>query len=78
MINRARLSVTYLEAPITVRTINGVPEPMPAQLNFSNHRNRGADVHWEHGLDWVKKEIAKRAAAKKAAREKALKQAKKA
>ncbi|OKP11206.1 hypothetical protein PENSUB_3228 [Penicillium subrubescens] len=59
-------------------TINGVPEPMPAQLNFSNHRNRGADVHWEHGLDWVKKEIAKRAAAKKAAREKALKQAKKA
>jgi hypothetical protein len=73
MINRARLSVTYLEAPITVRTINGVPEPMLAQIHFPNHRNRGADVHWEHGLDWVKKEIAK-----KAAREKALKKAKKA
>lgn len=78
MIKSARLSVTYLEPPMTVKTINGVPEPMPAQVHFPSHRNRGADVHWEHGVGWVKKEIAKRAAEKKVAREKALKKAKKA
>jgi hypothetical protein len=63
---------------MTVSTLNGLPALMPGQVHFPIHRNRGADVHWEHGLDWVKKEIAKKAAPKRAAREKALKKAKKA
>ncbi|KAF3389005.1 hypothetical protein F1880_004429 [Penicillium rolfsii] len=67
----ARLSVTYLDPPMMTNTLNRVPEPMPAQVHFTNHRNKGADVQWEHGLSWVKKEVAKRAVAKKAARERA-------